>query len=53
MAEAPQEKIIQLSELEGHNSRKSCWVAVDGKVYDITKYLGVSEGVKMGHAVEG
>ena len=30
---------ISLSELSKHNSREDCWVAYDGKVYDITSYL--------------
>lgn len=30
---------ISLSELSKHNSQQDCWVAYDGKVYDITSFL--------------
>jgi cytochrome b involved in lipid metabolism len=30
---------ISLSELAEHNSLENCWIAYDGKVYDITSYL--------------
>jgi cytochrome b involved in lipid metabolism len=30
---------IPLAELSQHNLLKDCWIAYDGKVYDITSYL--------------
>ena len=32
-------KSILLSELSNHDSKLDCWVAYDGKVYDITSFL--------------
>jgi len=30
---------ITLEELASHNSEQDCWIAVEGKVYDITTYV--------------
>lgn len=30
---------VPLSELSLHNSKEDCWIAYDGKVYDITSYI--------------
>ena len=30
---------VTLEELAKHNTRKSCWIAVNGGVYDATSYL--------------
>ena len=35
----PSAKSILLSELSNHDSKSDCWVAYDGKVYDITSFL--------------
>lgn len=32
-------KVIATSELQKHTSEQDCWVAVHGKVYDLTKFL--------------
>lgn len=32
-------KIVSLSELAAHADRDDCWLAIDGKVYDLTAYL--------------
>ena len=32
-------KEVSLQELAPHNSQSDCWVAYDGKVYDITSFL--------------
>ncbi|CAM6088609.1 unnamed protein product [Calypogeia fissa] len=32
-------KVYKLSEVEVHNSAKDCWLVIDGKVYDVTKFL--------------
>jgi len=31
--------LITKEELSTHNSRDDCWVSIDGKVYDVTKFL--------------
>lgn len=36
---ADQAQRFTLAELAKHASEKSCWIAVDGEVYDITPYL--------------
>ena len=28
-----------LSEIETHNTKENCWLAIDGKVYDVTPYI--------------
>lgn len=33
------ERHISLEELAQHNNADSCWKAINGKVYDITKYI--------------
>jgi len=35
---------ITLSVLATHDSKSDCWIAYDGKVYDITKFLPVHPG---------
>lgn len=37
-------KVISLEEIEKHNDHSSCWVAIDGLVYDITKFLDQHPG---------
>ncbi|KAJ0980154.1 hypothetical protein J5N97_008409 [Dioscorea zingiberensis] len=32
-------KLYSWKEVSKHNTRDDCWVIVDGKVYDVTKYL--------------
>ena len=32
-------RTISLKELQGHTSRNDCWMVIDGKVYDVTKFL--------------
>ncbi|KAK6937646.1 Cytochrome b5-like heme/steroid binding domain [Dillenia turbinata] len=32
-------KVFTLAEVSEHNSRKDCWLIIDGKVYDVTKFL--------------
>jgi cytochrome b involved in lipid metabolism len=36
MAEA---KVYKLEDLKKNNTEKSCWLAVNGKVYDVTTFL--------------
>ncbi|XP_024015284.1 cytochrome b5 [Eutrema salsugineum] len=32
-------KVLDLSELSQHRSRQDCWLLINGKVYDVTKFL--------------
>nr|ANQ46485.1 cytochrome b5 [Santalum album] len=32
-------KVFTLSEVSEHNSSKDCWLIIEGKVYDVTKFL--------------
>ncbi|KAK6940534.1 Cytochrome b5-like heme/steroid binding domain [Dillenia turbinata] len=32
-------KVFTLAEVSEHNSREDCWLIIDGKVYDVTKFL--------------
>ena len=32
-------KEISLSEISSHASSSNCWMAIDGKVYDVTQYI--------------
>ncbi|KAF8031587.1 hypothetical protein BT93_D0721 [Corymbia citriodora subsp. variegata] len=32
-------KVFTLAEVAEHNSPKDCWLIVEGKVYDVTKFL--------------
>ena len=41
---AQQGRVITLEELEQHNKEDDLWIAVDGKVYDMTKYHKVHPG---------
>ncbi len=40
---APTISTVSVSDFESHNSPESCWVLIDGKVYDITEYLKNSQ----------
>jgi cytochrome b involved in lipid metabolism len=32
-------RIISLAELSLHRKRQSCWLAINGEVYDVTRYI--------------
>ncbi|KAI6241911.1 Cytochrome b5 heme-binding domain-containing protein [Aphelenchoides fujianensis] len=32
-------KTISLEEVAKHNTTDSCWIALNGKVYDVTKFI--------------
>ncbi|CAL9134595.1 unnamed protein product [Musa textilis] len=32
-------KVYTLAEVSAHNSANDCWLVIDGKVYDVTKFL--------------
>lgn len=35
----PDKKIYSLEQVSSHKSAKDCWMVIDGKVYDITKFI--------------
>ena len=37
------ERIISIEELKQHNTESSAWVAIDGKVYDLTDFCALSK----------
>ncbi|KAJ7282975.1 L-mandelate dehydrogenase, partial [Mycena rebaudengoi] len=39
-ADSPVERVVDAAELAKHNSATSCWIAIDGIVYDVTDFLG-------------
>ncbi|XP_075506429.1 cytochrome b5-like [Primulina tabacum] len=32
-------KLFTLAEISEHNNKKDCWLLINGKVYDVTKFL--------------
>ena len=36
-----EQRRISLAELNRHNTNESCWIAIDGQVLDVTKFLNV------------
>eukprot|EP00762_Andalucia_godoyi_P006557 ANDGO_05031.mRNA.1 Cytochrome b5 isoform B len=38
------ERVITRAEIEQHESIQSCWMAIHGKVYDVTKFLDLHPG---------
>ena len=43
-AKQPAGRIITLEELAGHKTTKSCWIAVNGGVFDATNFLDEHPG---------
>lgn len=39
-----QEKTYSLMDLRAHNKKSDCWMALEGKVYDVTKYISSHPG---------
>ena len=37
-------KSYTLAEISSHNNANDCWMAIDGKVYDVTKFIPKHEG---------
>lgn len=38
------DKTFTLDEVAKHNSATDCWMAIGGKVYDVTDYISVHHG---------
>lgn len=36
--------VVTLADLSTHNTEKDCWMAINGKVYDVTKFLDEHPG---------
>lgn len=43
-AQSFHKRIIKLEEIEKHDSRESCWMAIEGQVYDVTGYIDQHPG---------
>ncbi|KAI5084318.1 hypothetical protein GOP47_0000487 [Adiantum capillus-veneris] len=41
---ADEQKIYTLAQVSEHNHSKDCWLIIDGKVYDVTKFLDEHPG---------
>ena len=39
MSEKSEKKVFTLAELAEHNSKKSLYISIKGKVYDVTKFI--------------
>jgi len=39
-----EKKSYSLEDIAEHNKRESCWMAINGKVYDVTKFVGRHPG---------
>ncbi len=37
-------KSFTLSDVERHNTATDCWMAINGKVYDVTEFIGTHPG---------
>ena len=37
---------VELTEVKKHSNKKDCWVVINGKVYDVTKFLSEHPGGK-------
>lgn len=37
-------KEIKLSEISAHNGKDNCWTAINGEVFDVTKFIGMHKG---------
>lgn len=37
-------KTYTLADISSHNSRSSCWMAIDGSVYDVTSFISSHPG---------
>lgn len=40
----PAAKTYTMAQVASHNSSSSCWLAISGSAYDVTKYLGLHPG---------
>lgn len=46
-------KVHTYEEIAQHNSRNDLWIVIEGKVYDITKFLDeVNSNVCMSHIIQ-
>jgi cytochrome b involved in lipid metabolism len=41
---APEEETYTLTQVAEHNSNDDCWLVLDGKVYDVTGFIGSHPG---------
>ena len=44
ITEQPATQTFSMEEIAKHNSKEDCWLLISGKVYDVTKNIGVHPG---------
>ena len=41
-----EKRILTIDEVKAHCQDEDCWIIIEGKVYDVSKYMGIHPGGK-------